>query len=243
MDHDRHTDRVAVVTGAGSGIGRATASRLLDEGATVIGLDRSDEGFAGWEHPRLDLRMVDVTDPAAVSGLTLERVDILVNNAGVMDHFVPVGELDDELWDAVIGINLTAVMRLSRLVVPIMQDQGSGAIVTVGSKGSLSGGVSGAAYTASKHGVIGLAQHIAWFYGPAGIRSNVVCPGAVATAIGASAMPRSDWALARAQTAMATMGSIAAPEDIAAAISWLASDEARTVNGAVVTVDGGWSAA
>lgn len=243
MNNDRHADRTAVVTGVGSGIGRATAERLLAEGARVIGLDRNDAAFADWNDPKLDLRIVDITDADQVQGLALDRVDILVNNAGIMDHFLPAGEVDDETWNNVVAVNLTAVMRLSRLVLPLMQEQGAGAIVTVGSKGSQSGGVSGAAYAASKHGVIGLARHIAWFYGPAGIRSNVVCPGAVITGIGGSATPRSEWALARAQTAMATMGALAEPDDIAAAISWLASDEARNVNGAVLSVDGGWSAA
>jgi len=160
-----------------------------------------------------------------------------------MDHFLPLGELDDATWDRVIAVNLTGVMRLTRAVVPLMQAAGGGAIVTVASKASLSAGASGVAYTSSKHGVIGLVKHIAYFYGPAGIRSNAVLPGPVETGIGATAEPKSGWAMERAQLSMATMSAAAQPDEIAAAVSWLASDEASNVNGAVVTSDGGWSSA
>ncbi|MEI2718204.1 MAG: SDR family oxidoreductase [Candidatus Nanopelagicales bacterium] len=251
MDSQRHVGRTALVTGAGSGIGRATVLELLAEGAVVIGVDLSDTGFADLRHEagaaadRLEIRQVDVTSAGEVGALVAdhERIDVLVNNAGVMDHFLPVGEVDDATWDAVLAVNLTSVMRLTRAVLPVMEGNGGGAIVTVASKGALSAGASGVAYAASKHGVIGVVKHTAWFYGPRGIRSNAVCPGAVATGIGASAMPRSEWVMARAQLAMASMGEIAEPASIASVISWLASDEAGNVNGAVVTADGGWDAA
>jgi NAD(P)-dependent dehydrogenase (short-subunit alcohol dehydrogenase family) len=99
------------------------------------------------------------------------------------------------------------------------------------------------AYTASKHGVIGLVRHVAFFYGPEGIRSNAVLPGGVETGIGASSAPQVGWAMERAQRKLATMGPMAKPDQIAAVVSWLASDEASNVNGAMVTSDGGWSAA
>jgi NAD(P)-dependent dehydrogenase (short-subunit alcohol dehydrogenase family) len=249
MDGTRHQGRRALVSGAGSGIGRATVLRLLAEGATVLGFDRDEDGLAQLVHEAADERLevvpVDVTVEADVASLVEGDgpIDILINNAGIMDHFVPLAELDDQLWDQVVGINLTGVMRVTRTVLPVMVAQESGSIVTVASKGALTGGVSGAAYAAAKHGVLGLVRHVAWFYSPNGIRSNAVCPGAVATGIGASAMPRSEWALARAQTAMGAIGGLAEADEIAAAISWLASSEASNVNGAVVPVDGGWGAA
>ena len=249
MDVARHAGRRALVSGAGSGIGRATALRLLGEGAFVVGFDSAEAGLAELSAEaatdRLEVLPVDVMSEADIAALVegAPRVDILVNNAGVMDHFLPLTEVDDATWDHVMGVNLTGVMRVTRAVLPLMVAQGSGAVVTVASKGALSGGISGVAYAASKHGVIGLAKHVAWFYGPQGIRSNVVCPGAVATGIGESAMPRSEWAMARAQVALATMVGVAEPDQIAAAISWLACDEALDVNGAVLTVDGGWDAA
>ncbi len=249
MDATRHEGRRALVSGAGSGIGRATALRLLAEGATVVAFDRDTAGLESLAgeaaSDRLEVASVDVTSQSQVDALVAhgDPIDILVNNAGLMDHFLPLSEVDDATWDLVMGVNLTGVMRVTRAVLPVMVAQGSGAVVTVASKGSLSAGVSGVAYAASKHGVLGLVKHVAWFYGPQGIRSNAVCPGAVATGIAGSAAPASEWAMVRAQTAMATMCSVADPDQIATAISWLACAEASDVNGAVVSVDGGWDAA
>lgn len=187
--------------------------------------------------------VVDVTDQASIDRLLqdLDHIDILVNNAGIMDHFLPVSEVDDTTWDEVLAVNLTGAMRMTRAVLPKMQE--GSAIVAVGSEGSLRGSVSGVAYTSSKHGLIGLVKHVAFFYGPKGIRSNAVLPGGVNTGIGESAAPQSQWAMERAGVALASMTPMAQPDQIAAVISWLACDEASNVNGAVVATDGGWSAA
>jgi NAD(P)-dependent dehydrogenase (short-subunit alcohol dehydrogenase family) len=134
-------------------------------------------------------------------------------------------------------------MRLTRAVLPVMESAGGGAIVTVASEASLGAGAAGVAYTTSKHAVIGLVKSVAYFYGPKKIRSNAVLPGPVATAIGASSAPRVPWAMDRAMLSMATMPPPAEPDQIATLISWLASEEASNVNGALVTSDGGWSTA
>ena len=161
-----------------------------------------------------------------------------------MDFFLPLGEMDDATFDHVMAVNVYGPMRLSRAVLPIMEKQGGGSIVTVASKASLGAGASGTAYTTSKHAVIGLVKSIAYYYGPKKIRSNAVLPGAVATAIGSTAMPKVPWAFERAQLSMATMNPVPAePDQIATLVSWLASEEASNVNGAVVSADGGWSAA
>ncbi len=252
MDRERHTDKFAVVTGAGSGIGRATALRLAREGAHVIGCDVSapalEETRARFavEGVRVSLVTADITRQDEIERLVHAagpRIDILANVAGIMDHFLPLGELDDATWNDVLDVNLTGVMRLSRAVLPIMEAGGGGAIVTVASEASLGGGCAGATYTTSKHAVIGLVKHIAYFYGPKHIRSNAVLPGPVETGIGATADPRSGWAMQRAALAMATMPDAAEPDEIATLISWLASDEATNVNGACVTADGGWASA
>lgn len=249
MDTNRHAGKHAIVTGAANGIGLATALRLAAEGAHVVGLDANPQAIEQ-ARPQLgdavELLQADITnadDVARVVQAAGDRVDILANVAGIMDHFVPLGELDDELWDRVLAVNLTGPMRLSRAVLPAMVAQGGGAIVTVASEASLRAGASGAAYTASKHGVLGLVRSIAFFYGPKGVRSNAVLPGPVETAIGATAMPTSQWAIERAGVALASMPPVAKPDQVAAVISWLASDEASNVNGAVVTSDGGWSTA
>lgn len=250
MDTSRHAGRIAVVTGAGSGIGRATALRLAGEGARVIGCDVVEpalgETRAALEQaglPAAELVTADVTrqeDVDRVVAAAGGRVDVLANVAGVMDHFLPLAELDDETWDRVMGVNVTGVMRLSRAVLSLMLDAGGGAIVTVASKASLGAGAAGVAYTTSKHAVIGLVKSIAYFYGPKGIRSTAVLPGPVETNIGATAAPKVAWAMERAQLSMATMAPAAQPDEIAAVVSWLASDEASNVNGAIVSVDGGW---
>lgn len=252
MDRTRHEGRTVIVTGAASGIGRATGLRFAQEGARVVACDVNEEGL---EATRAELAgqgleatvlTADVTQQSEVERVVAaagERIDALANVAGIMDHFVPLSELDDDLWNRVIGVNLTGVMRMTRAVLPVMQAAGGGSIVTVASKASISAGAAGVAYTASKHGVIGLVKHVAYFYGPAGIRSAAVLPGPVETGIGATAAPRSAWAMERAQLSMATMPAPAQPDAIAAALSWLASPEASFTNGALLTADGGWSAA
>ncbi len=253
MDTTRHTGKVAIVTGAGNGIGRATVLRLAREDAAVVGIDVNqaalDETKQLLEAEGLSAQLlnVDVTNQAQVDELVREvgpRIDILANVAGIMDHFLPLGEVDDATWARVMAVNVDGPMRLSRAVLPVMQATGGGSIVTVASKASLGAGASGVAYTTSKHAVIGLVKSIAYYYNADKIRSNAVLPGGVVTAIGATAAPQSEWAMGRAQLSMATMPQpMAEPDQIAAVISWLASDEASNVNGAVVSADGGWATA
>jgi NAD(P)-dependent dehydrogenase (short-subunit alcohol dehydrogenase family) len=252
MDTTRHQGKIAIVTGAGSGIGRATAQRLVQEGATVIGCDVNAESLEATRAQLTDsglnaeLVVCDVTKQEDVDALVAgrDRIDILANVAGIMDHFLPLGEVDDATWFRVLDVNVNGVMRLTRAVLPLMEKAGGGAVVTVASEASLGAGASGVAYATSKHGVIGLVRSVAFFYGPKGIRSNAVLPGPVNTGIGASAAPGSPWAMERAMGKFATMPATAAePDQVATVISWLASDEASNVNGASVTSDGGWSAA
>lgn len=252
MDIQRHSGRAVLVTGAGSGIGRASAVRFAEEGARVLGCDVDAEGLAGTlkqiEDAGHRARMVtaDVTRPADIDRIVAQlddgRVDVLANVAGVMDHFLPVTELDDVTWDRVMAVNLTAVMRLCRAVLPAMRSAGRGAIVNIASIGGLTGAVAGTAYVASKHGVIGLTRSIAYLYAEDGIRCNAVCPGGVETNIGRTAAPAVAWAYQRLEKSFGKAVRTAQPDEIAALISWLASDEASNVNGAVITADGGWMA-
>ena len=252
MDKTRHVGRVAIVTGAGSGIGRATALRLAQEGAHVIGCDVNaealDETRSIMEAAKLSATFIvaDVTKQADIDRLVAAagpRVTILANVAGIMDHFVPLGDLKDDLWNRVMDVNLNGVMRLTRAVLPVLELAGGGAIVTVASEASIGAGAAGVAYTTSKHAVIGLVKSVAYFYGPKNIRSNAVLPGPVVTSIASSASPDVPWAMDRAMLSMATMPAPAQPDQIATLISWLASEEASNINGALVTADGGWSTA
>lgn len=248
MDTGRFTGLTAIVTGAGSGIGRATALRIAAEGGRVVASDllpaRVEETVT--LAPAAGGAVVgvpgDVTDQAHVDALVAAcegRVDVLVNNAGIMDAFLPVGEVDDATWARVLDVNLTAPMRLTRAVLPLMTAAGSGTIVNVASEASLRAGASGTAYTVSKHGMLGLTRSTALFYKGAGVRCNAVLPGAVATNI--EAPFRSAFAAGVLGPLMQVIPGVAQPEDLAAAICWLASPDSRNVTGALLTSDGGWS--
>jgi NAD(P)-dependent dehydrogenase (short-subunit alcohol dehydrogenase family) len=245
---DRFAGLTAIVTGAASGIGRATALRLAREGATVVAGDLSEEPLAQLVAEAPDLNLIpvvgNVTSEEAIQDLVRAaqgRVDVLINNAGIMDGFLPVAEVDDQSWDRVIAVNLTALMRTTRAVLPLMLAAGKGAIVNLSSEAGLRGSAAGVAYTAAKHGVIGLTKSTAVFYKAQGIRANAVAPGPTATGI--EAPFRSTHARSILGPIMqATVPPVVGPDELAATITWLASDDASNVNGIVVASDGGWSA-
>ena len=247
MSDSRFAGLTVIVTGAGSGIGRATALRICQEGGRVVASDISGERLETLvaENPDLDLVPVpgDATDPAVVAMIAdAAGPDVygLVNNAGIMDTFQPVGEVDDDVWERVFAVNVDAVMRLSRAVVPAMLAAGRGSVVNVASEASLRGSGAGVAYTASKHAVVGLTRSSAVMYGKKGIRFNAVAPGAVQTNIVATfASALGGEVLGPLLGNIPAMGQ---PEQLAAAICFVLSPEADFVNGAILPVDGGWSA-
>ena len=244
----RFGGKAAIVTGAGSGIGRATALRLAREGAAVVAADistsRLSELAAGHPFPGLTPVTADIATEQGVAAAVSAaggRVDALANVAGIMDGFLPPAEIDDATWERVFAVNVTAVMRLTRAVLPLMLAAGGGAIVNVSSEGSLRGSTAGAAYTASKHAVNGLTKSTAIFYKNQGIRANAVAPGGVITNIEASF--RSEHAAAvLGPLIQATLPAPATAEQVAAAITYLLSEDASNINGAIIPCDGGWSA-
>ncbi|SES12644.1 NADP-dependent 3-hydroxy acid dehydrogenase YdfG [Pedococcus cremeus] len=251
---DRLDGRVAIVTGAASGIGRAIALRMAAEGAVVIAADRNVERLEGLKgedtmpgqvvHVAGDLTTTDGIDAVVMAAGAHGGADILVNNAGVMDWFLPAGDVDDATWETVMAVNVTAPMRLMRAVLPGMLAQGRGAIVNVASVAGITGAAAGLAYTASKHALVGMTRNTAYFYGPQGVRTNVVCPGGVETHIAeGGAVPRLPWTYERLQANFGRAQRTAQPDEIASLVLWLAGDEAVNVNGAVIASDGGWSAA
>lgn len=244
----RFAGRTAIVTGAGSGIGRATALRLAREGAAVVAADisggRLGELIAG--NPGLELIPVTADlatgdGVAAVAARAGGRVDALANVAGIMDGFLPPAEIDDQTWDRVLAVNVTSVMRLTRAVLPVMLAAGRGTIVNVSSEASLRGSAAGVAYTASKHAVNGLTKSTAFFYKGQGIRANAVVPGGVITNIEA-AFRSEEAAAVVGPVLQATLPSVATAEQVASAITFLLSDDAANINGAILPCDGGWSA-
>jgi NAD(P)-dependent dehydrogenase (short-subunit alcohol dehydrogenase family) len=253
----RLAEKVAVITGASSGIGLAIATLFAAEGAAIVAGDwnaarlqaavdqlRAAGGTIVGQQGNIAEREAaeDLVDLAAA---THGRLDILVNNAGVMDYMQGVGELSDEVWRRVLGVNLDGPMFTMRRAVQQMQRQGSGSIINIASVGGLHGGAAGAAYTVSKHALIGLTRNTAWMYARQGLRCNAICPGATATNI-AETMPsdRLDPAgAARAAEYAALIPAVLDPADIAALALFLASDESRHINGAIIPADAGWMAA
>jgi NAD(P)-dependent dehydrogenase (short-subunit alcohol dehydrogenase family) len=233
----RFAGRTAIVTGAGSGIGRATALRLAREGARVVAVDLAADRLEQLTAESPDLDLV----PVAADIVTGGRVDALANVAGIMDAFLPPAEVDDATWERVFAVNVTAVMRLTRAVLPLMLAAGGGAIVNVSSEASLRASASGVAYTASKHAVNGITKSTAVFYKGDGIRANAVAPGPVATNIQAP-FKSEHAARVLGPVMQATVPPVATADQLAATITWLLSDDASNVNGAVLPSDGGWSA-
>ncbi len=245
--------KVAVITGASAGIGWATALKFAQEGASVIAIARRQERLeqlvtAAEQHdgeiiPFIGDVALRTTNESMIDFAVgkFSKIDILVNNAGTMDDFFPVGEVTDEEWDRVITTNLYGPMTAIRRAVQVMQTQPEGgSIVNVASVAGFHGGRSGAAYVTSKAGLINLSTHTAFVYAGQNIRCNCVNPGGVATEI--SIIEPSKLGEAKDKLGHALMPRLGTAEELATVIAFLASDEASFVNGAVLTVDGGWTA-
>lgn len=246
INEGRFEHKTVIVTGAGSGIGLAVASRVAREGGRVVAVDVSQPRLSDLvaSHPGLELVAVvaDITDDAGVAAIVEAagaRIDGLANNAGVMDDMTPIGEVSDAVWDRVMNINVNGTMKLTRAVIPVMLEQGGGAIVNTASEAALRGSAAGVAYTASKHAVVGLTKSTAFMYANRGIRVNAVAPGPVRTNIEASFA--SELGTERINFGMAVLPPMAQPVELAASITFLLSDDSVNINGVVLPSDGGWS--
>jgi NAD(P)-dependent dehydrogenase (short-subunit alcohol dehydrogenase family) len=246
-------NRVAIVTGAGSGMGKATAILFAAEGAKVIISDinagRVDQvvkeivskGGTATGIVTNVAKEEDVTKMIDAAIVNYGELNILVNNAGVMDDFSPVAEVSNELWNKVIGVNLNGPFYACRLAIPLMLKQGKGVIINVSSIGGLNGARAGAAYTSSKHALIGLTKNIGYMYSSKGIRCNGIAPGGVNTNIMDGVKPN-NAGLEIISKGMASNPRMGEPFEIAELALFLASDKSSNINGAVIIADGGWTA-
>lgn len=247
--------KVAIVTGAASGMGRAIAQLFAKEGAKVVVADLNKEGaekvvqeitISGGFATALEVnvaKLIDVENMIDKAVQEYGTLDILVNNAGIMDGFEPVADITEEKWDLIFDVNTKGVMRAMRKAIPIFLERGKGNIINIASTGGLNGAHAGAAYGASKHAVVGLTKNTGFMYAKEGIRCNAIAPGAVNTNISTSMTNVNQFGLSRAGLAHAVTPRAGEPEEIAQAALFLASDEASFVNGVVLVVDGGWTSA
>jgi NAD(P)-dependent dehydrogenase (short-subunit alcohol dehydrogenase family) len=256
---------IALVVGSATGMGRATVIKLVKEGAHVIAFDLLGDTLAELkeelkeEAGSFEPFVGDVNEAEKRHGVIAfiqekyGKLDTLAYIAGALDLMTPVHEMDDALWDYVMDVNVNSTFRMVREALPLLKDhEGKAAnIVIVGSVGGIYHSTAGAAYIASKHAVLGLMKHLAWSYKDHNIRVNAVNPGAVATSILNNATLKwperdvmhpegIDMFLLKGANVLGE-GILGEPEDIAEAICFLISDEARFICGAELTVDGGWT--
>lgn len=245
------TPKNAFITGAGSGIGRAVASLLAERGTRVALFDRSADGLAETASAiATDSPVViegDVTREedvvAAVQEATTRfgQLDAAVSCAGIeVTGLVPEMDIDD--WHRVIAVNLTGTFLTARHTIPALESAGGGSFVAISSDAGVQGASGFGAYCASKHGVIGLVRSLALDHGPAGVRSNAVCPGFVETPMADRIFADTDPDERRRWEQTVPLGRFARPEEVAAVVAHLTSDEGRYTNGLVYSIDGGSTA-
>jgi NAD(P)-dependent dehydrogenase (short-subunit alcohol dehydrogenase family) len=247
--NDRFTDKVVLITGAASGIGRAAAIAFAAEDARVAMLDRSADGL---EAVQVSLKNAgsevltitcDVSSPDQVEGAIKQvvnrfgRLDIAFNNAGVENKAAPVHEIDLAEWDRIIGINLRGTFLCMKHELAQMVKQGGGVVVNTSSGAGIRGVAGGAAYAASKHAIIGLTRSAALDYAKQNIRVNAVLPGNIETPM----MDRFTGGDIQKAIDLEPVGRLGKPEEIAEAVLWMASDLGGFVTGAATVIDGGWS--
>jgi NAD(P)-dependent dehydrogenase (short-subunit alcohol dehydrogenase family) len=249
------SQRVAVITGAGSGIGRAMALRFAAEGARILAADVNPEAAAATAEAvrgqggEAEPFTVNVVEPVQVRAMVeralaaFGRIDILCNNAGI-GSTTTVVEQDPDEWDRVMSVNVKSVFLGCKYAIPLMLEQGGGVIINTASVAGMVGIINRAAYSASKGAVIALTKQVAVDYVERGIRVNCLCPGTVDSPWVGRLLADSDdpAAMRRSLEARQPMGRLGTPEEVAGAALYLASDDAAFITGTSLVIDGGWTA-
>lgn len=245
----KFTGKTVLVTGGASGIGESTTRAFVAEGANVIinclpGEAAGDALFAELEATGAPVMLApaDISNKSSVEAMInagIERfgkIDTLVSNAAAFDYYTPLLETDDDLWQRVINVNLTGNYYLTKTLLPHMIENGGGNVIFIASIAGVIAGHGGAAYTTSKHGVVGLCKQLTFHYGCKGIRCNTICPGSIYTPLSGKYldMPSSKERLARTPH-----GKYGYPKHIADAVLFLASEGAEYIYGSTLMVDGG----
>lgn len=248
----RFSGKTALITGAGSGIGRATAIAFAAEGANVIACDVDDAGGeatvatirnGGAEAEFVHADVSRAADCAAMVDRAVKRfgrLDVAFNNAGINVAVAPIADIDEATWQRIVGINLTGVFLSMKAEIPAMKRNGGGAIINTASVGGLIGTAGVTAYCATKHGVVGLTKSAALDYIKDGIRINAICPGGTRTAMLEEWFKNPD--VERAAVAGTPIGRMADPAEIARSVLFLASDESSFMVGHALVADGGLTA-
>ncbi|GHP13966.1 3-ketoacyl-ACP reductase [Lentilactobacillus fungorum] len=251
---DRLNGKVAIITGAGSGMGAAMAKLFASEGAHIVAADLNIDSAnetvaaikdAGGQAFSIKTNVADedsIKEMFQAAKAHFDHIDIVVNNAGIMDNMAPIGNVTDDMWKKVFAVNTDSVMYATREAIKEFLPKKQGVILNIASAGGTHGARAGVAYTASKHAVVGITKNTAYMYQNDGIRTNAIAPGGIKTNIAKSMGNVDEFGFKRQSTGMATSPEPGTAEEIANTALFLVSDEARYVNGAIVPVDGGWTA-
>ena len=247
-------NKVAIITGSGAGIGKEIARTYASEGAKVVIVDFNEDALnttvaefneSGYEAFGVKVNVAieeDVQKMIADTVAKFGRIDILVNNAGVGDNMQAAGNVEDAIWQRVMDINVTGVMRAIRQVLPVFIENGGGTIVNMASIAGLTGGRGGLAYTTAKHAVVGMTKNIASHYGEQNIRCNAIAPAHVETGFAAAMTNVDQFGMQQSVRGVKLMPKVGQVSDISNIALFLASDDSALINGVALAADGGWSA-